>query len=103
MYLGKMEVQTKIRKEIASLEDHILLSSGDYQVYLLRSQEAPALMQELYRLREETFRAIGEGTGNELDTDQYDAYFRQMILWNVPNGEIAGAYRLGFGPEIMRE
>ena len=98
-----MDVQTKIRKEIASLGDHILLSSGDYQVYLLRSQEAPALMQELYRLREETFRAIGEGTGNELDTDQYDAYFRQMILWNVPNGEIAGAYRLGFGPEIMRE
>ena len=103
MNLDKMEAQSIIRKEIAALEDHILFSSGDYQVYLLRSQEAPALMQELYRLREETFSAIGEGTGNDLDTDEYDAYFRQMILWNVPNGEIAGAYRLGFGPEIMRE
>lgn len=98
-----MDCHSLIRQEIAALEDHILLASGDYKVFLLRSQEAPNLMQELYRLREETFRAIGEGTGKELDTDEYDAYYRQMILWNVPNGEIAGAYRLGFGPEIMRE
>ena len=103
MNLDKMEVQSMIRKEIAALEDKVLFTSGDYKVFLLRSQDAPTLMQELYRLREETFRAIGEGTGNELDTDEYDAYYRQMILWNIPNGEIAGAYRLGFGPEILRE
>lgn len=92
-----------IREEIQALQDHILLASGDYQVFLLRSWEAPHLMQELYRLREVTFRAIGEGTGNELDTDEYDAYYRQMVLWNVPNWEIAGAYRLGFGAEIIQE
>lgn len=91
------------RAEIASLKDHLLFACGDYEVYLLRAAEAPNLMQELYRLREETFRAIGEGTGLPLDTDEYDTYYRQMILWNVPNGEITGAYRLGFGPEIMRE
>ena len=60
-------------------------------------------MRELYRLREETFRAIGEGTGLALDTDEYDAYYKQMILWHVPNQEIVGAYRLGFGPEIMEK
>lgn len=92
-----------IRQEVASLQDHVLFTSGDYQLLLLRSWEAPHLMRELYRLREVTFRAVGEGTGMELDTDEYDAYYRQMILWNVPNGEIAGAYRLGFGPEIIRE
>lgn len=91
------------RKEIASLRDHLLFTNGNYEVYLLRSADAPSLMQELYRLREETFRAIGEGTGLPMDTDEYDAYYRQMILWNVPNGEIAGAYRLGFGVEILRE
>lgn len=91
------------RAEIALLKDRLLFACGDYQVYLLRSSDAPYLMQELYRLREETFRAIGEGTGLPLDTDEYDSYYRQMILWNVPNGEITGAYRLGFGPEIMRE
>ena len=27
--------------------------------------------------------------------------YHQMIVWNIPNGDIVGAYRLGFGPEIM--
>lgn len=93
----------RIRADIQRVKDRLLFASGDYEVYLLRSTEAPSLMQELYRLREETFRAIGEGTGLPQDTDSYDAYYRQMILWNVPNGEIAGAYRLGFGSEILRE
>lgn len=92
-----------IRADIRRVREHLLFASGDYEVYLLRSADAPSLMQELYRLREITFRAVGEGTGLPLDTDVYDAYYRQMILWNVPNGEIAGAYRLGFGPEIMKE
>ena len=91
------------RGEINNLKDHLLLAGGDYEVYLLRSSEAPNLMQELYRLREETFRAVGEGTGLPLDTDAFDGYYRQMILWNVPNQEICGAYRLGFGPEIIKE
>ena len=98
-----MDVYRIIRQEIAALQDHVLLAGGDFQVFLLQSQEAPTLLRELYRLREVTFSAIGEGTGKELDTDEFDAYYRHMILWNVPNGEIAGAYRLGFGPEIMRE
>lgn len=92
-----------IRDDIARVKDCMLFSSGDYQVYLLRVAQAPSLMQELFRLREVTFRAVGEGTGLSLDTDPYDEYYWQMILWNVPNGEITGAYRLGFGPEIMRE
>ena len=92
----------EIRADIKRVKDRLLFASGDYEVYLLRSSEAPSLMQELYRLREETFRAIGEGTGLPQDTDSYDAYYRQMILWNVPNGEIAGAYRLGFGSEILK-
>lgn len=92
-----------IRADIEKVQDRILFTNGNYQVYLLRAADAPSLMRELYRLREETFRAIGEGTGLSMDTDEYDAYYRQMILWNVPNGEIAGAYRLGFGAEILKE
>jgi hypothetical protein len=58
-------------------------------------------MKELFRLREESFRRVGEGTGKSEDTDKYDDYYHQMIVWNIPNGDIVGAYRLGFGPEIM--
>ena len=94
------------RGEINSLKDHLLLAGGDYEVYLLRSSEAPNLMQELYRLREETFRAVGEGTGLPLDTDAFDGYYRQMILWNVPNQEICGAcirfVPIVYGPDQMK-
>jgi hypothetical protein len=93
----------RIREEIDSLEDRILFEVGDYRAYLLTPAEAPWTMKELYRLREETFRLVGEGTGQPEDTDVYDAYYRQMILWHLPNREIAGAYRLGFGPEISAE
>ena len=91
----------EVRAEMAKMEPHLLFENGDYRGYLIPAPEAPAVMRELYRLREETFRAIGEGTGLALDTDEYDAYYKQMILWHVPNQEIVGAYRLGFGPEIM--
>lgn len=90
-----------IRARMEGLKDKILFESGDYRVYLLSAQDAPEVMQELYRLREETFRAIGEGTGKPLDTDQYDNYYKHMLLWSIPGGEIAGAYRIGYGSEIM--
>ena len=91
----------RIREEMDGLGDRMLFEIGDYRAYLLKAEDAPETMRELYRLREETFRAVGEGTGQPLDTDAYDAYYRQMVLWHVPNQEIVGAYRLGFGPEIM--
>lgn len=91
----------RIRKEMDGLGNRMLFEIGDYRAYLLQAGDAPETMRELYRLREETFRAVGEGTGQPLDTDIYDAYYRQMVLWHVPNQEIVGAYRLGFGPEIM--
>ena len=58
-----------IREEMAVLTDRILFESGDYRVYLIRSTDAPDAMRELYRLREETFRLVGEGTGRPEDTD----------------------------------
>ena len=60
-------------------------------------------MKELWRLREETFRAIGEGTGKPLDTDEFDQYYSHLILWHVENQEIVGAYRIGFGSKIWKE
>lgn len=91
-----------IRAEMAKLDHRILFEIGDYRAYLIPTSEAPVVMRELYRLRERTFRAVGEGTGHAMDTDDFDAYYEQIILWNITNREIVGAYRLGFGPEIMK-
>lgn len=90
-----------IRSHMGQLEDKVVFQTGDYQGYLLEESDAPEVMRELYRLREETFRAVGEGTGNPEDTDPYDSYYKHLILWNIPKGEIAGAYRVGYGSQIV--
>ena len=90
-----------VRSQMKAVEHKMLFHAGDYEVYLLDATDAPAVMKELYRLREETFRGVGEGTGNPEDTDSFDAYYKHLILWNVPNGDIVGAYRVGYGSEIF--
>ena len=92
-----------VRSQMEKLDDRILFEAGDYRTYLIDASDAPDAMHELYRLREETFRSVGEGTGNPIDTDPYDSYFKHLILWNVPNGEIAGSYRVGFGSKVFAE
>ena len=90
-----------VKEQMERLEDKIVLQTGDYRGYVIAASDAPDAMRELYRLREETYRAVGEGTGQPHDTDLYDTYYKHLILWNIPNEEIVGAYRIGFGTEIV--
>ena len=82
-------------------EKAFLYSASDYDCYLADYEDIPNLMHEIARLREETFRAIGEGTGKSLDQDEFDKHFKQMILWDKVKQKIAGCYRLGIGSEII--
>ncbi|HPG93325.1 MAG TPA: lysophospholipid acyltransferase family protein [Dokdonella sp.] len=51
------------------------------------------LLREIARLRELTFRRVGEGTGKRMDTDSYDSSYDHIVLWDADDSEIAGAYR----------
>ena len=53
------------------------------------------VLQEIGRLRELTFRAVGEGTGKASDIDPFDAYYLHMFVWDAQADAIVGAYRLG--------
>ena len=99
--LAEPEDPEVIRKEMAAISDRIVFEVGDYRCYLTTVDGIPHAMRELARLREETFRAVGEGTGKALDTDSFDPTYHHLILWNIPNGEIVGAYRIGVGPEVV--
>ncbi len=83
-------------------EKGLLFSAATYDCYLADYKEIPNLMHELARLREEAFRFIGEGTGKSLDTDEFDSHYKHLILWDNKKQQVAGAYRLGFGNEIMK-
>jgi putative hemolysin len=68
---------------------------------LLRADEAPHLQQEIGRLREVTFREVGEGTGKPLDLDRFDRYYWHLLLWNKTKQELVGGYRAGSTAEIL--
>jgi putative hemolysin len=61
------------------------------------------LLREIGRLRELTFRAVGEGTGQRLDVDLYDSWYEHIVLWDEAAAKIAGAYRLARGSVLLPE
>ena len=92
-----------MQKEINALTaDKQLFTTGHYSCYITDSKSIPLMMHELGRRREEAFRAVGEGTGRPLDLDEYDDYYKHLILWDRQKTRLVGAYRLGFGREIMK-
>ena len=77
-----------------------LLQSKNYEVFLTKKEQMPNVLQEIGRLREITYRAIGEGSNKALDLDEFDEYYHHLILWDNKAAEVAGAYRLGLGKHI---
>jgi putative hemolysin len=83
-------------------EDYTLFSSDQFDVFCTPSIEIPQIMSELGRLREITFREVGEGTNHSMDLDEYDLYYNQLFVWDNQEKRIVGAYRVGKGKEILR-
>jgi len=80
--------------------DKTLTAHGPYLVLIAEAHQIPKGLLEIGRLRELTFRAIGEGSGRSRDLDAFDQTYRHLILWDTSSSTIQGAYRLGFGPEL---
>ncbi len=82
--------------EIAALpEARRLLRHNDWDVMLVTADAAPLTVQEIGRLREISFRAVGEGTGRARDLDRFDRHYEHLFVWNNRTGEIGGGYRIG--------
>ena len=78
-----------------------LLQSKNYEVFFTEADKIPNVLHEIGRLREITFREVGEGTNESIDIDKYDKYYHHMFLWDAESNQIAGAYRMGLGSEIF--
>ena len=80
-----------------------LLRSKNYEVFFASAKDIPNLIHEIGRLREITFRAIGEGTNKEVDLDKFDNYYHHLLLWDAVAEKLVGAYRMGLGKEIYKK
>ena len=93
----------RVSREIAALpQASVLASAGSLRVHIATAKEIPWTLQELGRLRELTFRAVGEGTGRSSDVDLFDDYYEHLVLWDSEACRIAGGYRLGRTDVIWR-
>jgi len=89
--------------EVCNEQKKCLTKSKNYVVYFAKQALVPNIVREIGRLREITFRSIGEGTNKPIDLDKYDRYYYHMFLWDDDAKKIAGAYRMGLGKEIYSQ
>ncbi|MGB6268049.1 MAG: lysophospholipid acyltransferase family protein [Olleya sp.] len=82
-------------------KDCKLLTSKNYEVFLAKAEDMTNLLREIGRLREITFREVGEGTNESIDLDQFDKYYHHLFLWDNEAKVLAGAYRMGLGSQIF--
>jgi putative hemolysin len=91
-----------LEKEVATLrEDYKIWIEKNYEVYIAPTATIPNIIREIGRLREITFREIGEGTNKATDLDEYDIYYHHLFIWDVDAKMIVGAYRIGLGDQIF--
>ncbi len=83
-------------------EGTLLFCKGDYEIFFTKLDKYPELINELGRLRELTFRDVGEGTLKSLDIDVFDLHYHHLILWDTKNNEIVGAYRMALGSDVYK-
>ncbi|EDM23550.1 GNAT family N-acetyltransferase [Caminibacter mediatlanticus TB-2] len=104
----------KTQNPIAHPENKILLkeelknatllgkTNDNKSIYLFTYSPDSPIMREIGRLREVSFRKVGEGSGHKRDIDKYDTYYKHIILWDEENLEIIGSYRIAEGEFVYK-
>lgn len=80
---------------------HARQENGDWDVYVADALQIPHILMEIGRLRELTFRQVGEGSGKACDLDVYDNHYKHLFLWDRTHRKIVGAYRMGETDKIL--
>lgn len=93
----------RLQQEIVTLREKggMLMETDDLAVFCGRADELPNILREIGRLREITFRAENEGTGQEIDLDRFDNHYLHLFVWSKVKQEIVGSYRIGMTDEIL--
>jgi len=87
------EDRQELKREL--LETELLGKTSDGKlIYLYEYKEDSVILKEIARLRELTFRKVEEGTGKKRDKDDFDYYYKHIILWDDKDLEIVGSYRI---------
>lgn len=100
--LALPEPPAQVAAELTRSEKLADLGDGK-QAWLFTGPLDSVVIREIGRLRELTFRKVGEGTGTRCDLDAYDAHYEHLVLWDPQAQRIVGSYRFGNGASIIAE
>lgn len=90
-------------QKLQSLDHYRLLENERFSVYCAPYEKLGTVMDAIGAAREVTFRAAGEGTGNETDIDQFDPHYEHLFVWDKEKRNIVGGYRIGRVDKIVAE
>jgi putative hemolysin len=77
------------------------LRKGTFELFCTKHDEIPALMYEIGRQREITFREVGEGSNKCIDLDTFDQTYDHLLIWDHMHNQLVGAYRIGNGKDLV--
>ncbi len=92
-----------LQARLDKLVHYRLVDDQIFSVYCAPYAELGCMMNQIAIERERSFRAVGEGTGRELDSDDFDPHYWHLWAWDKQQKKIVGAYRVGKTDEIIRE
>ncbi|MFT6086120.1 MAG: putative hemolysin [Glaciecola sp.] len=107
--IGQLPITEEIKTEqlVSEVEalpsEQLLLENKDYSVYFGYQSQLPSVVQEIARLREIVFRMHNEGSGQPIDTDEFDATYTHLFIIKKVNHQIVGAYRIGFTDKLTEK
>ena len=96
----------RIKAELTPEKKLRSTNKSNNEIYIVTAQNAPAVMEEIGRLREIAFRYYGGGTGKSLDIDEYDTMenaYKQLVLWSPEDEIILGGYRFLCGSDVKMD
>jgi putative hemolysin len=101
--IEEIETEQLVTEVDALPRDQLLLENKDYSVYFGYQSQLPSVVQEIARLREIVFRMHNEGSGQAIDTDEFDATYTHLFIIKNVSHKIMGAYRIGFTDKLTEK
>lgn len=101
--IKQVEYHSEALIHLKTLDEFKLSSNGSFDLYCVPYDRMGPIMEQLSIEREKTFRAVDEGTGKELDSDQFDPHYMHLFLWDTEDNKIAGGYRLSKTDHIVKK
>lgn len=98
------QVTATLQSQIGKLpKNQKLLQYKNFHVYIAKKAQCPAVIEEIRRLREISFRELDEGSGNPVDGDEFDESYLHLFVFDIVEQEIIGAYRMGPTDQLLEK